>query len=83
MQTLGWVVFGTAMVFVVLHRTAAKAYLDALEARDGHRDPGASWMVRRDPDPVTERLRRRRLMTAIPASVLVLVGVVIIVFAPR
>src|SRR4051794_3386661 len=61
MQVLGWLVFGTAMLFVVLHRDAAKAYLTALEARDGHRDPGPAWLVHRDPDPVIERLRRRRL----------------------
>ncbi len=51
MQAIGWVVFGTAMMFVVLHRDAAKAYLTAIEARDGHRDPGPSWLLHRDPDP--------------------------------
>ena len=71
------------MMFVVLHRDAAKAYLTALERRDGHRDPGVSWLVRRDPDPVIERLRRRRLLLVVPASVLTLVGIVFIVFAPR
>jgi hypothetical protein len=83
MQALGWIVFGTAMLFVVLHRDAAEAYLTALEARDGHRDPGASWLVRRDPDPEIERLRRRRLRLVIPASLLTLAGIVLIVFAPR
>jgi len=83
MQALGWVVFGTAMMFVVLHRDAAKAYLTALEARYGTRDPGPSWMLHRDPDPGIEQLRRRRLRLVIPASVLTIGGIVLIVFAPR
>jgi hypothetical protein len=83
MQALGWIVFGTAMLFVVLHRDAAKAYLTALEARDGHRDPGPAWLLHADPDPTIERLRRRRLRLVVPASALTLVGIVLIVFAPR
>ncbi|HEY3334781.1 MAG TPA: hypothetical protein VGK16_06030 [Candidatus Limnocylindrales bacterium] len=83
MQAIGWVVFGTAMMLVVLHRTAAKVYLNALEARDGHRDPGASWLLHRDPDPTIERLRRRRLLLLIPAAVLTIAGVVLLGFAPR
>jgi hypothetical protein len=82
-QSIGWVVFGTAMLLVVLHRGAAKAYLSALEARDGHRDPGLSWLTHRDPDPEIERLRRRRLLLVIPAAACVLAGVIILGFAPR
>ena len=31
------------MILVVLHRTAARNYLDAYEAAHGSRDPGAGW----------------------------------------
>lgn len=83
MQAIGWVVFGTAMMFVVLHRDAAKAYLTAFEARYGTRDPGPGWLLRADADPVVERLRRRRLMYVVPAIVLVLAGIWLIVFVPK
>jgi hypothetical protein len=82
-QAIGWLVFGTAMLLVVLHRDAARAYLGAFEARYGTREPGASWLVRRDADPGVERLRRRRLMFAVPASVLTMTGIVLLVMAPR
>jgi hypothetical protein len=83
MQAVGWVAFGTAMVLVILHRDAAKAYLAALEARYGHRDPGPGWLVHADPDPVVERLRRRRLLLVLPASILLMTGIVLLVFVPR
>jgi hypothetical protein len=70
------------MVLVVLHRTRAKAYLAAYETRYGHRDPGARWIVRRDKDPEVERLRRLRLLVVLPASVLLLLGIWLIVYAP-
>jgi len=71
---------GTAMILVVLHRTAAKRYLDAYEAAHGSRDPGAGWIVHADPVAAVEALRRRRLLLVVPASVLVMTGIVLIVF---
>ena len=83
MQAVGWVVFVAATVLVLLHRDASKAYLAALEARYGHRDPGARWLIHADPDPVVERLRRRRLLLVLPASVLLMTGIVLLVFVAR
>ena len=83
MQLVGWVVFSTAMLFVVLHRDAARAYLRAYRAAHRNLDPGASWLVHRDPDPEVERLRRKRLLLVVPASACVLVGIFLIVYAPR
>ena len=80
MQALGWLAFGTAMIFVVLHRTAARRYLDAYEAAHGSRDPGARWIVHPDPVPGVEALRRRRLLFVVPASILVMTGIVLVVF---
>ena len=80
MQTIGWMAFVAAMVLVVKHRDAAKAYLGALEARYGHRDPGAGWLIHADPDPHVERLRRRRLLMVVPACVLLMTGIVLIVY---
>ncbi len=82
MQSIGWVLFGTAMVLVVLHRDAAKRYLAAYERVHRGR-PGAEWLVRRDPDPDVERLRLRRLLVVIPASVFVMAGVALLAYAPR
>ena len=82
MQALGWVVFGTAMLFVVLHRNAARRYLDAYRATHRGETPGIEWLSTRDPDPAVERLRVRRLLTVIPASVLVMLGIAFIAFAP-
>ena len=81
-QALGWLAFGTAMIFVVLHRTAARRYLDAYEAAHGSRDPGAGWMVHADPVPGVEALRRRRLLVVVPASILVMTGIALVVFVP-
>ena len=81
-QALGWLAFGTAMILVVLHRTAARRYLDAYEAAHGSRDPGAGWIVHADPVPGVEALRRRRLLVVVPASVLVMTGIALVVFAP-
>jgi hypothetical protein len=78
-QALGWLAFGTAMILVVLHRTAARNYLDAYEEAHGSRDPGAGWMVHTDPVPSVEALRRRRLMIVVPASVLVITGIILVV----
>ena len=79
MQALGWLAIGTAMILVVLHRTAARRYLDAYEAAHGSRDPGPGWMVHADPVPGVEALRRRRLVVVAPASILVLTGLVLLV----
>jgi hypothetical protein len=79
-QALGWLAMGTAFVLVVLHRRAAKAYLNAYEAAHGSRDPGGSWLIHRDPLPAVEDLRRRRVVLFVPASVLLLVAIVLIVF---
>ena len=80
MQALGWIAFGTAMIFVMLHRTAARRYLDAYEAAHGSRDPGAGWVVNADPVPGVEALRRRRLLLVVPATILVMTGIVLVVF---
>jgi hypothetical protein len=69
------------MILVALHRTAAKRYLDAYEAVHGSRDPGAGWVLHADPVPAVEALRRRRLVLVVPASILVLTGIVLIVSA--
>ena len=79
MQALGWIAFGTAMIFVVLHRTAARKYLDAYEAAHGSRDPGVGWMMHADPVPGVEALRRRRLLVVVPASILVMTGLALVV----
>jgi hypothetical protein len=79
-QALGWLAFGTAMILVLLHRTAAGRYLDAYEAAHGSRDPGAGWMVHADPVPGVEALRRRRLLIVVPASILVMTGIALAVF---
>jgi hypothetical protein len=79
-QALGWLAFGTAFVLVVLHRRAAKRYLDAYEAAHGSREPGASWLVRSDPVPAVEDLRRRRLLLFLPASALLILAIVLVVF---
>ena len=71
---------GTAMILVAAHHTAAKRYLDAYEAAHGIRDPGAGWMLHADPVPGVEALRRRRLLLVVPASILVMTGIVLIVF---
>jgi len=81
-QLVGYVVFATALIFVVLHRTAAKAYLAAYRAAHGGTTPGIEWLTRRDPDPEVERLRVRRLLAVIPASVLVMLGIVMVAFSP-
>jgi hypothetical protein len=80
-QVIGYVVIATALVFVVLHRNAAKAYLAAYRAAHRGETPGIEWVTHRDPDPEVERLRLRRLATLIPASVLVMLGVVLVAFA--
>jgi hypothetical protein len=82
-QLVGYVVFATALVFVVLHRNAAKAYLAAYRTAHGGATPGIEWLTHRDTDPTVERLRFRRLIVLIPASVLVITGVVLVGFAPR
>jgi hypothetical protein len=79
-QALGWIAFGTAMIFVALHRTAARRYLDAYEAAHGSRSPGAGWMVHADPVPGVEALRRRRLLVVVPASILVMTGIALVLF---
>jgi hypothetical protein len=79
-QALGWLAFGTAMILVVLHRTAARRYLDAYEAAHGTRDPGAGWVIHADPVPLVEALRRRRLLLVLPASILVMTGIILVVF---
>ena len=80
MQALGWLAFGTAFVLVVLHRRAAKRYLDAYEAAHGSREPGGSWLIRRDPIPNVEDLRLRRLLLFLPASALLILAIVLVVF---
>ena len=80
MQSLGWLAFGTAFVLIVLHRRAAKRYLDAYEATHGSREPGAWWIVRQDPHPAVEALRRRRLLLFLPASLLLLLAIVLVLF---
>jgi hypothetical protein len=79
-ETLGWLAFGTAMILVVLHRTAARRYLDAYQAAHGSRDPGTGWVIHADPVPLVEDLRRRRLLLVLPASLLVMTGIVLVVF---
>jgi hypothetical protein len=79
-QLTGYVVFATALVLVVLQRNAAKAYLAAYRAAHGGTTPGAEWMTTRDPDPGVERLRRRRLLTVIPASVCLMAGIILMVY---
>jgi hypothetical protein len=79
-QSLGWLAFGTAFVLVVLHRRAAKRYLDAYETAHGSREPGASWLIRRDPVPMVEDLRLRRLLLFLPASSLIVLAIVLHVF---
>ena len=78
-QALGWVALVTAMILVMVHRTAARNYLDAYEAAHGSRDPGAGWMVRADPVPGVEALRRKRLLVVVPASILVMTGLTLLV----
>lgn len=80
MQALGWLAFGTAFVLVVLHRRAAKRYLDAYEGAHGSRDPGATWVIHRDPIPDVEDLRLRRLLLFLPASALIVLAVLLLVF---
>jgi len=82
-QALGWIAFGTAMILVVLHRTAARRYLDAYEAAHGSRNPGAGWLVRGDPVPAVEALRRRRLLVVVPASLLTMVAIILVAYGPR
>lgn len=82
MQLIGYVVFATALVFVVLHRNAAKAYLAAYRAAHRGASPGLEWLTRRDPDPVVERLRVRRLLVVIPAIALVMTGIVLVASSP-
>jgi hypothetical protein len=79
-QELGWLALGTAFVLVVLHRRAAKRYLDAYEAAHGSREPGGSWLIRRDPVAGVEGLRLRRVLLFLPASVLLLLAIVLLVF---
>jgi hypothetical protein len=81
-QLVGWVVLATALVFVVLHRTAAREYLAAYRAAHRGETPGIEWLVRRDPDPAVERLRIRRLLVVIPACVLVMTGIWMAVVVP-
>jgi hypothetical protein len=81
-QTLGWVIFGTAMIFVVLHRNAARQYLAAYRAAHRGETPGIEWLTHRDPDPEVERLRVRRLLAVVPASVLVMAGIVLVAIVP-
>ena len=78
-QALGWVALVTAMILVMVHRTAARNYLDAYEAAHGSRDPGAGWMVHADPVPGVEALRRKRLLVVVPASILVMTGLTLLV----
>ena len=80
MQALGWIAFGTAFVLVVLHRRAAKRYLDAYEAAHGSREPGASWVIHRDPVPAVEDLRLRRLLLFLPAAALIILAVLLLAF---
>ncbi|HEX5828926.1 MAG TPA: hypothetical protein VFY23_15485 [Candidatus Limnocylindrales bacterium] len=80
MEMIGWMAFVAAGVLIVKHKEAAKAYLGALEARYGHRDPGPGWLIHPDPDPDVERLRRRRLYMVVPASVLLMTGIVLVVY---
>jgi hypothetical protein len=82
-QTLGWVVLGTAVVFVVVHRNAARRCLAAYRAAHRGATPGIEWLTHRDPDPEVERLRVRRLLTVIPASVLVMAGIVVMATVAR
>ena len=80
MQALGWLAFGLAFVLVVLHRRAARRYLDAFEAAHGSRDPGAGWVVHADPVPEVEALRRRRALLFVPAGILLIAAIVLVVF---
>ena len=82
MQLVGYVVFATALVLVVLHRDIAKRHLAAYEDAHGGR-PGLEWLVRRDPHPDVERLRLRRLLVAVPASVAILAGILLVTSGPR
>ena len=82
MQLTGYVVFATALIFVVVHRTAAKAYLAAYRDVHGGETPGIEWLTHRDPDPGVERLRLRRLLAVIPASILVMAGIALVAFSP-
>jgi len=81
-QLVGYVVFATALVFVVLHRNAAKSYLAEYRSAHHGATPGIEWLTQRDPDPEVERLRVRRLVAVIPAIVLVMAGIVLVAFAP-
>jgi hypothetical protein len=81
-QLAGWVVLATALVFVVLHRNAAREYLAAYRAAHRGETPGIEWLTTRDADPGVERLRLRRLAMVIPASVLVMLGIWLAVFVP-
>ena len=53
----------------------------AYEAAHGIPRPGAGWIGPRGPVPGVEALRRRRLLLVVPASILVMTGIVLIVFA--
>ena len=79
MQLVGYAVFATAMILVVLHRNAAKEYLAAYRAAHAGATPGIEWLVRQDPHQHVERLRRRRILVVVPASVMVMVGILLVV----
>jgi len=78
-QLVGYAAFATAMVLVVLHRNVAREYLTAYRAAHAGATPGIEWLVRQDPHRDVERLRRRRVLVVVPASVMVMAGILLVV----
>jgi hypothetical protein len=72
---VGYGVFAVALVLVMLHRNAARSYLDAYRAAHHGTTPGLEWLTTHDPDPEVEHLRVRRLLALVGASVLLMVGI--------
>ena len=72
---VGYGLFAIALVLVMLHRNAARSYLDAYRGAHDGTTPGLEWLTTHDADPDVERLRVRRLLALVSASVLLMAGI--------
>jgi hypothetical protein len=74
----GYAVFVAALLVVLVHRSAARAHIDAYRDAHGTVAPAIGWLGRRDADPTVERLRIRRLLALAVATILLVIAIVLL-----
>jgi hypothetical protein len=82
-MSLGLPLMFIAVVLLFAARNPTNRYLDAFAIAYKRLPKGREWLVRRDPNPDIERLRRIAVAIRVSAFLLFLVGALLSVFRSR